>query len=49
MKFFFTAYIIIWLLLMVYTFYLGRRQNTLRKKIVFLRDLLKNRNHSADR
>jgi CcmD family protein len=40
MKFFVAAYIIIWLLLMGYTFYLGQRQSQLRKGIEFLRGLL---------
>ncbi|MBM3237844.1 CcmD family protein [Candidatus Poribacteria bacterium] len=39
MKFFVAAYIIIWLILMGYTFYLGQRQNKLRKGIEFLRSL----------
>jgi len=39
MNFFVAAYIIIWLLLMGYTFYLGQRQNKLRKSIEFLQNL----------
>jgi CcmD family protein len=40
MNFFVAAYIIIWLLLMGYIFYLGQRQNKLRKGIEFLQNLL---------
>jgi len=39
MKFVVAAYIIIWLLLMGYTFYLGQRQNKLSKSIEFLQNL----------
>ena len=42
MEFLVAAYIIIWLLLMGYTFYLGQRQNKLRKSIDFLRSLFDN-------